>query len=262
MNLSTDTNIYETQQLINDYMLLHYGKANDLMPYAFGPCNAVHFPIRCAKLVVESAAKLGIATNRAIDVGCSVGGAVFKMAQTFEEVVGIDLSKAFVEAANTLKKVGHLKYFRKDEGELGQHLTATVDPAIDRNRTTFRQGDACALPTELAGFDAVLLSNLLDRLPNPKACLARMGGDSGLVRPGGLLVVMSPYTWMEQFTPADQWLGGYKQDDKPIYSKDGLRRALDKDFELVKEEDIPLLIREHVRKYQYIVTYGSIWKRK
>lgn len=255
-------NIYESQQMLNDYLLLHYGRAEDTMPYAFGPRDAIDFPARCAKLVLETATQLGIQTERAIDVGCSVGRAVFELARTYPEVVGVDLSEAFIQAANTLKHEGQLDYFRKDEGQLGATLTATIDSAIDRNRTTFRQADACALPPDLVGFDAVLLANLLDRLPNPKACLARMGGYMGLVRPGGLLVVMSPYTWMEQFTPIDAWLGGYEREGKALSSKDGIRAALGEAFEWVKEEDMPLLIREHVRKYQYIVTHVTVWRRK
>jgi 5-histidylcysteine sulfoxide synthase/putative 4-mercaptohistidine N1-methyltranferase len=256
------SNVYESQQMLNDYLLLHYGSAEDTMPYSFGPRDAIDFPARCAKLVLGSATQLGIKTERAIDIGCSVGRAVFELARTYKEVVGIDLSESFIEAANTLKREGKLDYFRKDEGELGKTLTATIDSAIDRNRTTFRQADACALPPDLVGFDAVLLANLLDRLPSPKACLGRMGGYLGLVRPGGLLVVMSPYTWMEQFTPIDAWLGGYKRDGSALSSKDGIRAALGEAFELVTEEDMPLLIREHARKYQYIVTQVTVWRRK
>lgn len=256
------SNVYETQQMLNDYLLLHYGSAKDVMPYSFGPRDATDFTTRCAKIIVESATQLGISTRRAIDVGCAVGGTVFELARTFEEVVGIDLSESFIDAANTLKRDGQLAYFRKEEGKLGQSLTATIDANIDRKRTTFRQADACALPAELLGFDAVLLANLLDRLPSPKACLARMGGYLGLVRPGGLLVIMSPYTWLEQFTPVDAWLGGYEQEGTPLSSKDGIRVALGEAFELVKEEDMPLLIREHARKYQYIVTQVTVWKRK
>jgi len=255
-------NIYESQQMLHDYLLLHYGPAEDTMPYAFGPRDAIDFPTRCAQLVLDSATELDIKTERAIDIGCAVGGAVFELARNYQEVVGIDLSESFIQAANTLKQEGQLDYFRKDEGNLGQTLTATIDPAIDRTRTNFRQADACALPAELVGFDAVLLVNLLDRLPSPKACLGRMGGYMGLVRPGGLLVVMSPYTWLEQFTPIDAWLGGYERDGKTLSSKEGIRATLGDAFQLVKEIDMPLLIREHARKYQYIVTQVTVWSRQ
>ena len=87
-----------------------------------------------------------------------------------------------------------------------------VDPAIDRDRVHFRQADACALPAELMDFDAVLLANLLCRLPSPKALLGRLGGPLGLVKPGGLLAIFSPYSWLEQFTPLEAWLGGFERE--------------------------------------------------
>ena len=32
-------------------------------------------------------------------------------------------------------------------------------------------------------------------------------------------------------------------------------------FELLREADEPLVIREHARKYQYIVTHAMLWRR-
>ncbi len=255
-------NVYESQSMLNEYMLLHYGDTADAMPFHFGPSDAVNFPTRCAQLVIQRADQLSMTTDRALDIGCAVGGSVFAMARSFTEVVGIDLSASFIKAANTLKGDGRLEFFCKDEGELGRYLTATIDPAIERDRTTFIQADACALPANLMGFDAVLLANLICRLPSPKACLGRMGGPRGLVRPGGLLVITSPYTWMEQFTPKEVWLGGYEHEAMSVRSIDGLRTILGDEFELINEENMPLLIREHARKYQYIVAHATVWKRK
>jgi hypothetical protein len=84
-----------------------------------------------------------------------------------------------------------------------------------------------------------------------------MAGYLGLVRPAGM--VISPDTWMEQFTPLDAWLGGYERDGKALSSKDGIRAALGEVFEWVTEENMPLLIREHARRYQYIVTHVTVW---
>jgi 5-histidylcysteine sulfoxide synthase len=77
----SSSNIYESQQMLHDYLLLHYGPTEDTMPYAFGPRDATDFPTRCAQLVLDLATELGIKTERAIDVGCAVGGAVFELAR-------------------------------------------------------------------------------------------------------------------------------------------------------------------------------------
>src|SRR5690606_13591295 len=104
----------------------------------------------------------------------------FELAREFGQVIGLDYSHAFVETAEQLKQAGSLVYQRLESGRFSTTLKAEVDADIDRGRVDFIQGDAGALDTEhLASllkngnrkFDAVLLSNLLCRLPDPAACL-------------------------------------------------------------------------------------------
>ena len=254
--------VYEDPQMLNDYLLLHYGAAEEQMPYPFGPRDAVEFPVRCAAWLLDAARDYGEPTGKALEVGCAVGRASFELAREYREVLGVDLSRAFINAADALRRDGELRYFRKDEGQLGATRNAMVDPAIDRSRVSFRQTDACSLPAELMDFDAVLLANLLCRLPSPKALLGRLGGPRGLVKPGGLLAIFSPYSWLEAFTPPEAWLGGYEQDGQPVTSAAALGKFLTAEgFELLREADVPLVIREHARKYQYIVTHALLWRR-
>lgn len=254
--------VYEDPQILNEYLLLHYGTADAQMPYAFGPQDAVEFPVRCARWLLDAARDHHVPTERALDVGCAVGRASFELARGYQQVLGVDLSRAFIDAADTLRREGELRYFRKDEGQLGAPLNAAVDPAIDRSRVSFRQADACSLPAELVDFDAVLLANLLCRLPSPKALLGRLAGPRGLVKSGGLLAIFSPYSWLESFTPPEAWLGGYERDGQPVKSAIALKEWLTAEgFALLQETDMPLVIREHARKYQYIVAHATLWRR-
>ncbi len=258
----SSSRVYEDPQMLNDYLLLHYGAPDLQMPYAFGPKDATEFPKRCAQWLSDAARNYNVTTEKALEVGCAVGRACFELARTFSSVLGVDLSGAFIEAADTLRRQGELLYFCKDEGRLGTTLSAMIDPAIDRRRVGFRQADACALPADLMAFDAVLLANLLCRLPSPKALLGRLGGPLGLVKPGGLLAIMSPYSWLESFTPPEAWLGGYERDGLPMRSAATLTEFLRAEgFELLREADMPLVIREHARKYQYIVAHAMLWRR-
>ena len=59
------------------------------------------------------------------------------------------------------------------------------------------QGDACDLPRDLGQFGCVLAANLICRLHKPYEFLNRL---AGLVASKGILVITSPYTWLEQFT--------------------------------------------------------------
>ncbi len=254
-------NVYESDSMLSGYLAAHYAPPEELLPSG-GPVEAARFPQRCAQLVLKHAAALGIEVHRAIDIGCGVGASSFALASQASEVVGIDRSAAFIAAAQQLKDQGRLSYARRLEGELTAQATATIDPAIDRSRVHFRQADACALPADLLGFDAALLGNVLCRLSSPRACLGRMGGPRGLIRPGGLVVLTSPYSWSEQFTSKGSWLGGYLRDGVPVHSIDGIAEALGPEFSLIAQGDLPLLLPEHARKFEYIVTHLTVWQRR
>lgn len=59
-------------------------------------------------------------------------------------------------------------------------------------------GDGCNLPVELGQFGCVLAGNLICRLPDPIKFFKRL---PSLVVPGGIVVITSPYTWLEEYTP-------------------------------------------------------------
>lgn len=43
----------------------------------------------------------------------------------------------------------------------------------------------------------ILAANLICRLPNPRKFLDSL---KNLVEPGGIVVITSPYTWLEEYT--------------------------------------------------------------
>ena len=250
-------NPYETEKLVSEYLLFHYGKADEILPYEFGPHHALHF----AERAVAEMFKLEQCPNktRALDLGCAVGRSSYTLSAHFEEVIGIDFSHAFVNAAASLK-AGPLDYLRVDEGSLTTPLQARIPKGAQPERVHFEQGDAMHLREDLGAFDAALLANLICRLPEPRKCLDRL---PGLIKPGGQLVITSPYTWLDEFTPRAQWLGGYEHDDGqgPIVTIAALQEALQPAFELAETKDLPFLIREHARKFQWSVAQGSRWIR-
>jgi SAM-dependent methyltransferase len=89
------------------------------------------------------------------------------------------------------------------------------------------QGDACALPSGLGTFDAVLAANLLCRVPSPMACLQEI--DRSL-NPGGVLALTSPFTWLDEYTDRAKWLGGRRDglgpDGRPLRCADALKATL------------------------------------
>lgn len=226
------------------------------MPHAFGPVAASQFPARCAALVAKHAPRGG---GAALDVGCAVGGATFELARTFETVVGVDFSAAFVAAASKLAAGERLPCTAVEEGHLSTWFVAAAPSGVDCGRVRFEVGDACSLRPSLGPFSAVLASNLLCRLPDPDAFLASL---PRLLAPGGVAVLVSPYSWLEEYTPRHKWLGGVVRGGDSVHSAEALKaRMAELGLSLVAEEEVPFLIREHARKYQYGVSHGTVWRK-
>lgn len=247
-------NTYETQKLLNEYLLFHYGKADEILPYSFGPESALSFPARCVTERVN-VSKIPNGAS-ALDIGCAVGRSSFELARHCESVIGIDYSHAFVNAGSTLAKEGEMSYQRLEHGAIYTDCVATIDPLIDRTRVSFEHGDAQALREDLGAFDAVLACNLICRLVEPMRFLTRL---PSLVKSGGQLMITTPFTWLEAFTPQENWLGGTSEKGESFA---GLKAALQDDFELVDCKDMPFLIREHARKFQWSVAQSSLWTKK
>jgi putative 4-mercaptohistidine N1-methyltranferase len=249
-------NLYETDKLLAEYLLFHYGTAEEILPYRFGPHDALNYPVRCITDCLDPRTLPEGA--RALDLGCAVGRSTFELARHARQVVGIDFSRRFIEAATSLREHGELGYRRTDEGDLGTPLVAKVSAEIDRHRVTFEVGNAMELRSDLGTFDVVLLANLIDRLSKPLLCLERM---PELLRSGGHLLITSPYTWLEDFTPRQYWLGGVNRGGRALSTLDGLHTVLDGAFELRQTRDLPFLIREHARKFQWSIAQASLWRR-
>ncbi len=247
---------YESDELLEQYLLFHYGDASDVLPWEFGPKEAVGFPARCVSECIDAGALPPSA--RALDLGCAVGRSSFELARHCEHVIGVDASKSFIGAALRLRKEGKIYFDRPVEGLLTSRCLATVPPEIDRGRVHFEIGDALKLRSTFKDFDVVLAANLLCRLEDPIQLVLKL---PELVRPGGQLILASPYSWNRDFTPQQKWLGGYEDDGCRYETFDILRRFLEPDFTLDRTLDMPFLIREHARKYQWGVSQASVWRR-
>ena len=240
------TPYYESDDALAQYLWLHY----------VGPGDTAPFPVRCVTQTLDRTRLRG--GSRALDLGCAVGRSSFELARCCEEVVGLDYSERFIAAARRLQGGESMSFDLVEQGELKETFTARAPEGIDRGRVRFIQGDAQKLPDDLGSFDVVLMANLLCRLPKPQSLLERA---AGLLRPGGQLVITTPSTWKQIYTPRENWLGGYLQDGAPMRTLDGLHRLLDPAFSLVRRLDLPLLIREHARKFEYIVAEATVWIR-
>lgn len=248
-----DSSIYESHELLHQYLLFHYGDPEDQMPWEFGPRDALNFPARCVAEGVDT--ERLPSTASALDLGCAVGRATFELGKLFDSVIGIDFSDAFIMAARILYREGLIHFRLSETGTIARDRVARRPEGVD-NRLQFEQGDAQNLRPGLGSFDFVLAANLLCRLRNPQALLDRL---PTLLKPGGQLVITTPNTWLESFTAREYWIGATPETGEPL---EALRNVLEPHFDMDATWDMPFLIREHKRKYQWSVAQASRWIRK
>jgi 5-histidylcysteine sulfoxide synthase/putative 4-mercaptohistidine N1-methyltranferase len=242
---------YETDRLLSEYAEFHYGDTYFDVP---------NFPAALARLAIETMANRP--ARKALDIGCASGRASFELARHFDQVAGIDFSARFINQGVQLAAQGVLRYTLADEGELVLYKERTLAGiGLDdiRHKVTFYQGDACNLKSLFSGYDLVLAANLIDRLYDPARFLARA---HTLINPGGLLLLASPYTWLEEHTERKAWIGGFKRDGESFTTLNGLKEILDSHFRLVREpQEVPFVIRETRRKFQHTLSEVTLWER-
>ncbi len=249
---SSTENIYETDELVSQYCDFQYGENH------FGVEN---FAKNCAQKALEYTQ--GASRDNALDLGCATGRASFELAKSFQKVTGIDFSARFVQVGVELQKNGKVGYYQKGEGDLSKRCEIDVqnfdfNDVIDK--VEFWQGDACNLKPHFTGYDLIMATNLIDRLYEPHLFL---NGVHERINDGGHLVLTSPYTWLEEYTKKEFWIGGYTDENgEEISTLEGLKTMLAEHFELVATEDIPFVIRETPRKYQHTLSQMSVWKKK
>ena len=243
---------YESDAGMAEYAEFHYGESY------FGVSN---FPQALADMAL--AAMAGRECRRALDLGCASGRASFELAKAFAQVDGVDYSKAFVEQCQRMAEQGCLRYERREEGELVSRQERRLEDlglAATPERVRFSQGDACQLADSLRDYDLVLAANLIDRLYQPRLFLQAM---QERIRPGGVLLIASPYTWLEQYTDRAHWLGGYRDSEREVSTLEGLTAGLHPAFRpLGPARDVAFVIRETRRKYQHSLSQVTLWERQ
>jgi hypothetical protein len=94
MAVQSDSNVYETDDLLNMYLGLHFpysGSKSMLKPileHENSPIHGLRFPQRVAELLYSLEPVR--TNNRALDVGCAVGGSSFELAKSFDHVEAFD----------------------------------------------------------------------------------------------------------------------------------------------------------------------------
>ncbi len=252
---------YDTSRDLSKYLLMHYGsleenfeRTSHPLAYAHGYCQ------RLSDLLQSCAARTGTEVARALDVGCNVGGLSHALSRWVrDEVVGIDASSRSVGIATELTANGGGTFSVIEEGPFYREVRIRVADPGERAMLRFAVGDANTLQAQEHAFDAVVLSNVLDRVWRPEACLAQLSASVDFLRAGGLMMVSCPWAWLAEYTPPGEWLGS-SANRTP--SAEALKTLLCEDFDLLVESDEPGVLRENPREYNYFESHVTVWRKR
>ena len=264
--VTAGSRLYETDQLVTQYLDFHYfDAASGGHDAASGSASRTilgvpNFPAACVEATMPHVPM--DRRQRCLDIGCSVGRSAFEFARFFAHVDAVDFSARFIQSGVRLQHGDEVLYEIPTEGELTTGRAISLDRlglTEAGKRVLFMQGDACNLKANYTDYDLVFAGNLIDRLYDPSLFLDDIGAR---VRPGGLLVITSPYTWLEEYTQKSKWVGGRREHGEPLSTLAGLTRSLAGSFSLIHRQNVPFVIRETARKHQHSIAEMTVWQRE
>jgi SAM-dependent methyltransferase len=146
--------------------------------------------------------------KRALDVGCGAGRTSFRLAETNPAalVLGIDMHLGVLRLARAAL-AGRVRYPCRRAGLVyDRRAYAVALPGADR--VDFWACDALAPPFAPAIADLALALNLFDAVADPPGLLRSLGT---ALRPGGRLLLGTPFDWSARATAIEAWVGGHSQ---------------------------------------------------
>jgi SAM-dependent methyltransferase/uncharacterized protein YbaR (Trm112 family) len=146
--------------------------------------------------------------ERVLDLGCAAGRTSFMLAERLPaaSVLGIDVNLGLLRLAQGAAQ-GQVSYPRRRIGLVHDRRRFPVALA-GADRVDFWACEALALPFDGGIADLAVALNLLDCVPEPYRLLADL---ATLLRPGGRLLLATPYDWSTRATPVESWIGGHSQ---------------------------------------------------
>jgi SAM-dependent methyltransferase/uncharacterized protein YbaR (Trm112 family) len=208
--LGPDSWLDVLRQTLSTYGWDGYADLDPAEPDAPGatPGTAPGAAVRCLGRLAALAAPGGPDVGRVLDAGCGAGRTAFALAQQHPAalVLGIDTHLGLLRLARSAA-AGRVSYPRRRNGLVYDRRSFPVALA-GAGRVDFWACDALALPFAPAAAGLVLSLNLFDAVTDPPALLQSL---ARVLRPGGRLLLGTPFDWAARATPVEAWVGGHSQ---------------------------------------------------
>jgi len=191
-----------TRQHLSGYVRDHWGVFDS-------SDRAAPRPGQAWALAEAGLALAGPVTGPVVELGAAAGGVTRALAERFDSpVLGIDLSAPLVRFGSRALRGGSLRYPLRLAGTAYEDRELIVPPPR-RDNAQIWIADALIPPLAAGCAGLVLALNLLDCVSDPAALLRAA---AGLLRPGGHLLLCTPFDWSTAATPVEAWVGARSAD--------------------------------------------------
>lgn len=191
------------RQQLSAYAWDHYG---DCDPNESSADSAPGSVVRTLREALKTADPL--LPGPMIDFGCSVGRTTFELTEHRDELVlGVDLNFSMLQVASQVLRTGRVCYPRRRVGIVYDRREFPYHVKRPEN-ADFWACDLMSLPLRPASFSTAIALNVLDCVSAP---IEFLHASCGFLRPGGKLILTTPYDWSPNATPVETWIGGHSQ---------------------------------------------------
>jgi SAM-dependent methyltransferase/uncharacterized protein YbaR (Trm112 family) len=164
--------------------------------------------LRCLSRLLALARPGNGQARHVLDLGCAAGRTSFALAEIFPAalVLGMDVNLGLLRLARGAAG-GVVSYPRRRIGLVYDRRRFDVS-LPGASRVDFWACDASCLPVPEASADLCAALNLIDCVANPRTLLESL---AKATRPGGSILLATPYDWSMRATAPAAWLGGHSQ---------------------------------------------------
>lgn len=244
------------QQLHAQYSMNISGSTKSAMPMA-----VTNYSQQITDQLLHVVEKHNIDTNKCLDLGCSVGRSSFILAQTFNQVDGVDFSARYIRHGVNLQKGKSVRYLLENEGDIvdfHEVSLTNVDLPCSEN-IHFSQGDVSNLKAVFKDYDVILAQHVLEQSYDPRLFLQTV---HQRLNNNGVLIVVSSYDFNEQQTDKKNWLGGVKVNGENVTGFEGLSSLLTPHFNLLEQHQLTRSIKVNRRNYTLSFPQLTVWQLK
>ena len=243
---------YDSPRKLSTYICNHYDDLTQVVPKTNAFNKYLHesyhnFYEYALDLLARSLPLLN-ERQRAIDVGCYVGGVVNRLTTSFESLYGIDISFAGILLARQIllgypTRVAEYDVYLDGNISLKRILNTSLRENVD-----FLVASALSIPFRSTHFDLITNFNLLELVSDPRHMLQEL---LRIAHKNTQILITSPYWWEDDEASTEKWVGGRDHQSTPEAVRSFLK---DSGVEIITEQrEVPWILRYNSRAFMSFV---------